>query len=310
MNPVPYIQIARVDHWVKNIFILPGMVLGLFFGGGAGGMSDVLRIALGLLAACLVASANYVVNEIMDAPQDRFHPEKQARPIPSGRVNLRWAWAEWAGLSLLGGALGFGIGRPFGWTLSLLWLMGMLYNIEPFRTKKYPYVDVLSEAVNNPIRLALGWYLVGGRAIPPVSIIVAYWMFGAFLMATKRFAEYRQINDPPRAARYRESFAYYNEERLLGSLLFYGSLFAMMSGTFIMRYHIELILASPLIAWAMAYYLHLGFAPDSPAQRPELLFRNGRLMLLVGAAFLACTVLLFVHLPRFGEWFNPWLVPS
>lgn len=98
---------------------------------------------------------------------------------------------------------------------------------------------------------------------------LAYWMFGAFLMAVKPFAEYRTLDDPARAARYRRSFAGYTEETLLGSITFYGTFFGMLSGIFMARYQMELVLAIPVVAFATAYYLHLGFQPHSPVQSPS-----------------------------------------
>ena len=41
------------------------------------------------LATCLVASSNYVLNELLDGPHDRLHPEKQHRPVPSGAGRAR-----------------------------------------------------------------------------------------------------------------------------------------------------------------------------------------------------------------------------
>src|SRR5438270_4288919 len=124
--------------------------------------------------------------------------------------------------------------------------MGIAYNVPPLRTKEWPYVDVLSESVNNPIRLLLGWFaLITGR-FPPLSLTIAYWMIGAFFMAMKRLAEYRHIGDPRVAAAYRRSFAYYTEERLLVSLFFYSTTCALFAGIFIVRYHLELILFAPL----------------------------------------------------------------
>jgi len=64
-------------------------------------------------------------------------------------------------------------------------------NIPPLTSKDKPYLDVLSEAVNNPLRLLLGWYGIGIRLIPPVSRILAHWMIGTFFMTVKRFTEYR-----------------------------------------------------------------------------------------------------------------------
>src|SRR3546814_7308816 len=70
---------------------------------------------------------------------------------------------------------------------------GLAYNVPPLRTKDVPYLDVLSESVNNPLRLAIGWAMIDPGSLPPVSIIIAYWLGGAFLMGTKRMSEYREI---------------------------------------------------------------------------------------------------------------------
>ena len=151
---------------------------------------------------------------------------------------------------------------------------GHAYNVPPLRTKEWPYLDVLSESINNPIRLLLGWFALVTGHVPPMSLVISYWMVGAFFMAMKRYAEYRHIGDPRVAAAYRRSFEYYTEERLLVSLLFYATACALFAGIFIVRYHLELILFAPLAAGVFAYYLHLGLLPNSPVQNPEKLYRQ------------------------------------
>lgn len=309
MQLAPYIFLTRPDHWFKNIFMLPGIVVALFFNRQLLCWAIVLDIGLGLICACLIASSNYVLNEILDASSDRHHPEKSKRPIPSGHVNITAAYIIWAALAIVGIGGAFLINRPFGFAGLLLWLMGLLYNTPPIRLKDWPYVDTLSESVNNPIRLAMGWYATGLMAPPPLSMIMAYWMFGAFLMAVKRFAEYRRIAPAGIAANYRKSFAYYNEEKLLVFILFCAAFFGMMSGVFIARYRLELVLATPLVVYAMAYYLHLGFKPNSPAQYPEKLFRQKKLMWLILLAFGACAVLLFLNIPCFENALTPQILP-
>lgn len=304
-----YIQIARPDHWFKNIFVLPGIVLSYFFLPEQWSWEVLPSLAIALAAVCLTASSNYVLNELLDAEHDRHHPVKKHRPIPSGKVNGRIAVAEWLVLGLAGTGLGFWVNAPLGWMCVLLWVMGALYNIPPVRTKDIPYADVLSESVNNPIRMAIGWYATGVTQIPPASILLAYWMFGSFLMATKRFAEYRSINDPARAAAYRKSFRFYTEQRLLESILYYASLFAMFSGVFIARYKLELVLATPLIVYTMSYYLHIGYKPQSPAQYPEHLYKAHKLVWLVALSFIACSVLLLVEIPGFETLFEPTVLP-
>ena len=88
MNILPYASVARPDHWFKNIFMLPGVALALFFQPALLTPGVWLQVAWGLAVACLIASANYVFNEILDAPTDLHHPEKCRRPIPSGRRRL------------------------------------------------------------------------------------------------------------------------------------------------------------------------------------------------------------------------------
>ena len=47
-----------------------------------------LNVLVGLFATCLVASSIYVINEVLDAPSDRFHPIKHTRPVPSGSIQM------------------------------------------------------------------------------------------------------------------------------------------------------------------------------------------------------------------------------
>ena len=309
MNLRGMIDIARPSHWLKNVFLVPGIVLAIFFCSVPVDGTFWINLLLGVASACLVASSNYVINEILDAPKDRFHPDKKHRPIPSGEVGIGIAYVEWTVLSAAGLAVAALVNTPFFVSALLLWIMGLLYNIPPIRLKDRPYLDVLSESVNNPIRLAMGWYAVGGTLMPTLSAIMAYWMFGAFLMAVKRFAEYRHIGDPERAQNYRKSFGYYTEQRLLISILYYAALFGMFSGVFIARYRLEVVLATPLVAYAMAYYLHMGHKPNSPVQYPESLHRQPKLMLLVSASFVVCALLLFLDLRGFESAFRPDFAP-
>lgn len=306
-----YAAIARPDNWFKNIFVLPGAVLAFFFRPDLASATSALRLTGALACTCLVASSYYVLNELLDARFDIHHPVKKHRPIPSGRIHRPAAWVLFAVLAAAGIAGGFAVNTPVGLLLLVLWMLGLLYNVPPVRLKDRIYLDVLSESLNNPARLALGWYAAGLLdAPPPLSIVVAYWMFGAFLMAVKRLAEYRRIGEPVLAAAYRKSFGVYTEGRLLVSSLFYAVLFGMMAGVFISRYRLELILSLPVIGYALAYYLHMGMKPDSPAQYPEKLYRQRKLVIIVSLAFVAAFALLFFDLPFVHDTFTPRILPA
>jgi 4-hydroxybenzoate polyprenyltransferase len=298
--------IARVDHWTKNIFILPGIIVPLSVGHFPLDGALAWRLFVGVLATCCIASSNYVLNEILDAPFDRLHPIKKNRPVACGLVNIPAAYGQWLFLMVIGVGLATRLEtRPFTWTLGALWVMGCIYNIPPVRSKDIPYLDVLSEAVNNPLRMLAGWYMVTATIFPPASLLVCYWMIGCYLMALKRFSEFRQIQDQLRAGAYRKSFRKYTERSLLVSVMFYAAAAMLLFGAFITRYRVELLLSFPLLALVMAIYYDLAFDKNSPAQNPESLHRHRGLMascILCGAVI---TALMFVDVPVLQSAFTP-----
>jgi hypothetical protein len=131
-------------------------------------------------------------------------------------------------------------------------------------------------------------------------------------MASKRFAEYRSLANAATAAAYRRSFRFYDEPRLLVSMFFYASGAALLLGVFIIRYHLELILAVPLIAGCFSYYLHIALKRDSAAQHPERLYRETGLVVYLCACLMAFVGLMFVEIPVLYDMFNvaPSQVPS
>ena len=300
----PYIQIARVDHWFKNAFMILGVVLAVFYEPSLAAPASIAPLAIAVLATCLTASSNYVLNELLDGPSDKLHPKKRFRPVPSGQVRPALAYAEWIALGVAGVGLSFSLNNYFGLSALTLWVLGVAYNVPPVRTKEWPYLDVISESANNAVRLLLGWFALLTTAFPPVSLLLSYWMVGAFFMATKRYAEYRHIGDPQIAAAYRKSFRHYTEERLLLSIMFYATASALFAGIFIVRYHLELILFVPLAAGMFTYYLRIGMRPNSPVQNPEKLYTERGFFAYLVASFALFVLLMFTRIPILYDWFN------
>jgi len=291
-----YIAIARPSHWFKNAFVLPGTFIAALF-------TDTpitefgWRLLIGLSSVCFVASANYVINEWLDAKFDRYHPVKKNRPSAVGDVKASLVYTEYVVLSVAGLAAAAFVSKYFLAATVAFLIMGILYNAEPFRTKDKVYLDVLSESFNNPIRLILGWFIVTDRFYLPSSLILGYWMGGAFLMAVKRYAELQSIPDLQAAKLYRRSFQYYTRQNLLVSAFFYGQCSAFFLGVFLIKYRIELLLSLPLFALLFAMYLHIGLRPNSIAQNPELLYREKFLVIYLALLIIVISLLLFLDLP-------------
>jgi 4-hydroxybenzoate polyprenyltransferase len=254
----------------------------------------------------LVASSNYTINEVLDAPYDLRHPKKRFRPVPSGQVGIGLAYVQWIALGVVGVGLGLALSTGFALTLAALWVMGCVYNIPPVRSKDVPYLDVLTEAINNPIRMLAGWYLVVDGIAPPATLLLAYWMVGCYFMGIKRLNEVRELGSAAGVlSQYRRSLAYFTPERMLVAIMFYGAAAMLFFGAFLMRYRIELVVAFPLVALVMACYMELGFRDDSAAQNPEKLYREPLLMRATVACVLCIAVLMFLDLPGLHRIVDP-----
>lgn len=311
-----YIALARPDSWVKNIFMVPGMLFALSVFKTPVDGHLFFKIIVGIIGTCFIASANYVINEYLDADFDRFHPLKKNRSSVVYIINPRLVYFEYALLGIIGLSLAYLISYKFLILSALLLLMGVIYNVRPFRSKERVFLDVLSESVNNPIRFGLGWFIFSPalgaptskwdfdwiNTFPPTSIIVAYWMGGAFLMATKRFAEYRLIGNPETAGQYRRSFKFYTENSLLVSMFFYAITCAFFMGIFLIKDRIELLVSFPFFALLFSWYLRIGLLNDSPVQGSEKLHTRKWFMLYLFLFTTLLCILMFVDIPWL-HWF-------
>ena len=102
MEKIPhYIAIARPDHWFKNVFMLPGVIFGILLTEDLPA-NWVLLLVIGIFSTCLIASANYVINEWLDRDFDKHHPKKKSRPSVTGNLDVRIVYLEYVSLVICG----------------------------------------------------------------------------------------------------------------------------------------------------------------------------------------------------------------
>jgi 4-hydroxybenzoate polyprenyltransferase len=294
-----YLRIARLDHVTKHIFVIPGAVLALVLRGPLG-PSLFLSVLLGLGTVICIASANYVINEWLDRDFDRHHPTKSSRAavqsdLHGGIVALEWLMLVGAGVTCaaMASKVMLAIAIVFA-------TQGIIYNVRPMRSKDIAFVDVISESINNPLRLMIGWAMIDPFALPPGSIIMAYWFGGAFLMAAKRLSEYREIvatHGRELLVRYRTSFAGYDEISLTVSCFVYALMSSACLAVFLIKYRIEYLVALPAIFALFGHYLALSMRPNSSAQKPEKLYRERLLLLLLCVTAGLFIMATFVNMP-------------
>jgi len=294
-----YLALARFDHSTKHIFIVPGIVL-VYLLRGAPTQFPVVDVVLGLITAICIASANYAINEYLDREFDKHHPTKSSRRAVQRVLSGNLVKLEWVIFTAIGLGCAWISSKTMFFTACVFGLQGIVYNVPPLRSKNLPYWDVISESINNPLRLTIGWVMIDPTTLPPSSIILAYWFGGAFLMAAKRYSEYREIVGSHGAElliRYRASFAGYSEVSLNISCFVYGLLSTFFLAIFLIKYRVEYLLLVPVIVALFGYYLALSTRPASSAQAPEKLFRERKLIALVILLAVLFVVASYIDMP-------------
>ncbi len=308
-----YLQTMRFDHWLKNVFLIFGHTVAVVLALDFAITGKLLMTGLlSLVPVCLIASANYVLNEILDAPFDRLHPTKRSRPLASNRVKASRLWLLFIGLTAAGFLCAAAWFENSGYhiALLLLFLNGLLYNVRPARLKDRAFVDVIAESFNNPIRLWLGWFaLVPFAEFPPLSITLAWWSFGGLLMTGKRYAEYRFIDNHEVSGNYRKSFRKYSENSLIIAMITYANLFCFSSGWAVCQYPPlnNLIFVFPLIIVAVMAYFQTALSRKGVRLEPEQMMRRPVIVVCTILTCLLTYALVAAHRNesfRIKEWFG------
>ena len=300
-----YVSLARPDHWVKNLFMFPGLALAMAFAD-----QNSLSISLGhlmvailttLSSLCLASSANYTINEWLDRDFDRYHPEKSLRPSVVKNLSSKIVYLQYLVLLTSSLFLAISVSGTVFLLIALLLFMGILYNIRPFRLKDRFYLDVISESVNNPIRVALGWYIAIRDVLFPASAFIAFWAAGIFLMSLKRYTEITSLGESSSLAKYRKSFESWTPSSLLKFSLVGAVTSTTFLGILLAGYKIEYILLFPSIAFLFQYYFGLALTLKKEVSAPEDLWRNNALNFQILGLMVLAIVLSFIELPVLRE---------
>lgn len=96
----------RPHQWAKNLLLFVPLLLAHEITNPSKGASVLVAFA----TFCAVASAGYILNDLIDVDADRAHPSKRRRPVASGALSIPAAFSLFATLLLVSA------------TASLLWL--------------------------------------------------------------------------------------------------------------------------------------------------------------------------------------------
>lgn len=178
------VRAIRPHQWVKNLLLFVPL-----FSAHAYSQLTTWRLAMmAFFSFCAVASATYLINDLLDLQSDRHHPMKRNRPFASGAVSIKTGLAIIPVLILLGFATGSLAGRAFLVTLILYFFISQLYS---FYLKTVQLLDVTALAGLFTLRVFSGAYAI---QVPISQWLLAFSMFTFFSLAfVKRYAELHNL---------------------------------------------------------------------------------------------------------------------
>ena len=274
--------------------MLVGFVAAIAYNEVSFSIPILLHLLLAFFLVCLMSSVNYMINEIVDARYDKIHPNKKLRPVASGKISgkiLVIVLAILLFITLSISHLAFSE-KFFLLITSFFIIGGICYNIPPIRTKDLPYIDVISESVNNPIRLLLGWYVVNSSEELPLIAVISYWSLGATLVTAKRLAEIRFLGD--KSIQFRPTFRYYSSSSLILMYFFY---ILTTIATFIIlsvKHKIQLLYFIPFMLIFFIWLTFLTIQKNSIIKEPERLFERKGFVFYCFLSFLILSGTLFL----------------
>ena len=179
-----YIELARPLHWVKNGFVLAGVVFGHAWDAPA-----LLTAALVVTVSfCLASSAVYAFNDCFDAEQDRDHPEKRDRPVARGAVRERDAYVISAVLAAAALGTAAWVGPVAAAIVAAYLALNAAYTLG---LKRVPVIDVFVIAGGFMLRLLAG---TSGIDVEPSQWLLACgFLLTLFLGFAKRRAELERL---------------------------------------------------------------------------------------------------------------------
>lgn len=174
------LQLLRPHHWVKNGFVLAG----LLFGHAWSEPATVLAALVATAAFCLASSAVYAYNDAHDAPRDREHPEKSDRPVARGAIAPEAARGIAAAAALLALGLAAWAGAAVMALVAAYLALNTAYTLG---LKHVPVLDVFIIAAGFMLRLLAGTWGIGIE--PSRWLLACGFLLTLFLGFAKRRAE-------------------------------------------------------------------------------------------------------------------------
>ncbi len=278
------VKAGRPQEWIKNFFVFAG----LLFSGKFNQPHDVLEATLTFVAFCLISSAGYYVNDLIDVELDREHPKKRFRPLAAGELSESAAKTIAPLLAAIAIAIAF---ATVNWQVGLMVVgYGAAQMAYSLGLKQIVIVDVMTLAGLFILRVAAGASAVEAHASE--WLILCTGMIAMFLGFTKRRQE--AVSELHQGTSSRPVLEHY-------SLPFLDQMVAMVTTGTVISYAIytvnspligsRMMLTIPPVIYGIFRYLYLIYDRSDDRSTAAMVAEDTG-MIAAGASFVAIAFLL------------------
>ena len=278
-----YLKLARPKHWLKNVLIF----VPLLYARNFTELDLLLSTIQCFFAFCLLTSAVYIINDIIDIKEDRKHPIKKERPLAAGKVAINTALIVAVFLFFLSLSLTLmGYGNYHIMLFALLYVaLNLAYS---FRLKHYAIIDCFCIAAGFVLRI-----FAGGAA---GNSGISEWLFltmtavSLFMAFGKRRGEMVQVFDTDST---RKVLASYDWHFLNGMIFVCAGLSVVFYALWAMLNVSAMIYTVPVVIFIVCKYLLILHGKTSHGDPTAIVLGDKGLLAAVVVFGLLSIVLLY-----------------
>ena len=279
----------RPKQWIKNAFIFIPLIFGkeLFL------FPVNLKVVIAFSLFCMMASAVYLCNDILDYKEDKLHPQKKLRPIVSGKVSTKQAQITVTVLALLATIFSLVLDKSFGWVIVGYFVLNIFYSLV---LKKIVIIDVFCIGVFFLLRI------IAGMAI--IKVEYSYWMIfmiillALFLGFNKRRQELNQKDVSHREVltKYDHYFIDQMIAVITSSIVVTYMLYTVDQRTINLFHTNHLAYTIPFVYYGIFRYLYLVHKESRGEDPTYVLYSDFSMQLNLLLWVVSCVMVIYFHI--------------
>ena len=278
-------KLLRPKQWIKNSFLFVAIIFSLNIGNAL----LFLKVIEAFLSFSLLSSSVYILNDILDAENDKWHPEKRMRPIASGRISKSFAIVFLIIITIISFICAYTLGKSFLLISLVYFVMNYTYTL---LLKKIVILDVMIIAIGFVLRAIAGAVVIDVEVSS--WLLLCTFLLALFLGLNKRRHEIILLEN--NASSHRKILGEYNIE-LLNHMISVSSSAALISYclyTFNSAHSKNLIFTIPFIVYGLFRYQYLSFNKNMGGSAEIVLTSDLPMIINVILWVITCITVLYI----------------